>query len=673
MGSSHSTLIKEGEGHPAVFYRGVAAALDGRYTVAELSFLQALKEHPGHDFWQELTKAVLLKEPTTVSDNAKAAEEEAEEKNRRKHDEPTVPALDTTVTPGSSSSGVRHKSVLAGHSTQDAFQSDPSHGETRNGAHPAVRRGDEDSSSEDVAPAPDAAQTIYSTKVVDIRFPLNQNLASVLNFFRLLSDIAHTYLQMETDELEAEKVTALAARYCLFTISHTQMLLHCLTLWKEENIRDGLGLIDYAKTRGLKLGVAAVVEEDVEDDMSDSSSGGGAGGRGSDASSAERPGADVLERKWRGKDRTSARLFTMALAEANCRYHAMSALVNYCYVLMRTYGTVAERRQNHVYTNALDHLDAALSMIVDLAKEYPTEYISRLVLQYIPSSSACGGGRDALSSHGASSHGSHQRSLFVGNDQHRHLCAAGSNWYPTHSALIPLLLVRSVRLCVQESTRRGSQAVLQSPAQRMSYHYLSWATDSALTPVPGCSAYVLVRSLPGFVPGNWTTAHQRSTVGHGAGTRDSIVASVYPGEAEPSGEARVTAAAVERDMITDLRTRHVPRRSVVITEENMTFLKKCRNRLVKNGYGLNTDLNLSDERTGVMLCLNEAALLALQALLLSAKLRLLAGQPEAADPYAKGLDSIVSGLFGPESAELHLFRYMMAAETDAPKSKAERS
>ncbi|GET93849.1 sodium stibogluconate resistance protein, putative [Leishmania tarentolae] len=62
MGNSQSSVPVEGEGHPDVFYRGVTAARDGRYTVSEVYFVQALTEHPGRSFWETLTSAVLLKE-----------------------------------------------------------------------------------------------------------------------------------------------------------------------------------------------------------------------------------------------------------------------------------------------------------------------------------------------------------------------------------------------------------------------------------------------------------------------------------------------------------------------------------------------------------------------------------------------------------------------------------
>ncbi|KAG5471984.1 hypothetical protein CUR178_02649 [Leishmania enriettii] len=62
MGNRQSSVSKEGEGHPEVFYRGVKAAREGRFTVSELCFVQALTRHPGRSFWDTLTKAVLQKE-----------------------------------------------------------------------------------------------------------------------------------------------------------------------------------------------------------------------------------------------------------------------------------------------------------------------------------------------------------------------------------------------------------------------------------------------------------------------------------------------------------------------------------------------------------------------------------------------------------------------------------
>ncbi|CAJ1991280.1 sodium stibogluconate resistance protein [Leishmania donovani] len=62
MGNRQSSVPLEGEGHPEVFYRGVKAAQEGRFTVSEVYFVQALTRHPGRHFWDTFTKAVLQKE-----------------------------------------------------------------------------------------------------------------------------------------------------------------------------------------------------------------------------------------------------------------------------------------------------------------------------------------------------------------------------------------------------------------------------------------------------------------------------------------------------------------------------------------------------------------------------------------------------------------------------------
>ncbi|CAC9518335.1 sodium_stibogluconate_resistance_protein_-_putative [Leishmania infantum] len=610
MGNRQSSVPLEGEGHPEVFYRGVKAAQEGRFTVSEVYFVQALTRHPGRHFWDTFTKAVLQKERSAGFEGGGASLP----KDGVQEDVDAGPAADGPLGP---CNDVQPQTVLGG-SVPDKADELPGSGD----------RGDGGDSAEQADARTNGAQSVHDTKVVDVFLPLDGGLTDVMDYYRLLADIGHTYLQLIPSTAHMEKVTGLAARYCIFTITHTQMLLHCLTLWKEAKLGDGGGFIDYAKVRNLKIcsGVAELSAE-LNPDSHSSNKG---------------------KQKWRTIDRTASLLFTLQLLEANCRYYCLVFLADYCGLLLRSYSRLTDQRKvNRVYANIVEHLDMVSRLVLGLAGEYPNEYLSRLIMASLPKPSNFD--RECLSSMGASSHMSSQKILSFGNDQHRHLYASGYPWSPTESALIPLILARNVRLHVQENVSRHSQAQLRSPAERMSYHYTKWNFASDLVILPGCSLYMLKKSLPGFVPGKSTFAHYATMAEH-----EELH---LPGAAADAHWQRGSAAV------------HVPgdgggaapgsHRNPPISEgsagaeKREALTKKCEERLIKKRRYINADLHLSDERTCVALCLEEACATALPSVLLASMLRKMSGIPESAE-FINNVTNLVTGLYGPDSSEWHI-------------------
>ncbi|KAK7201916.1 sodium stibogluconate resistance protein [Novymonas esmeraldas] len=635
MGNSQSTVPKEAQGHPALFYRGVKAANEGRYTVSELYFVQALSRHPGQHFWDTFTKAVLQKENKLGAEKGNTSPSKGDLDKEKADVDPDVggPLDPSNDAPG-------RQSLFAAPSTEKG-NGDSNHAGGKTNGSEELSDGrdsdDDESSARQTDAKTNGAQSLYSTKVADIQLPLNGNLFPVMDYFRMMADIANAYLVLLATTPCPEKVMGIAARYCLFTISQTQMLLHCLTLWKEDKFGDGGGFIDYEKKRGLKFGVDVADRNSTELDTDTSSGNSGAS-----------------KQKWRTMDRTASLLFTLALLEAKCRYYFLSSVVCYCGLLFRASATVKEgRKQNRVFANAQEHLEVAVAMVWDLAKEYPNEYLSKLIMTTLPRSSS--GDRDMHSSIGASSHASNQMSMSLGNDQHRHLYASGSPWTPTQSALIPLISARNVRLSIQQDVGSHSQAQLRSPAERMSNHYVVWGFPVEVFVVPGCSLYLLERSLPGFVPGKSTLEHQvtiseqdtlsGSSQGRRSNaTQDGNVAVPLPGNGDGAAAAQRNSVASENEAEKKKR------------EEAM---KKCEKALAKKRRYINSDLNLSDERTCVALCLEEVCVLTLPVIYLSAALSSTAGEPENAESYLETLRSLTLGLYGPTSSEWHLIRTLV--------------
>ncbi|KAK7201919.1 sodium stibogluconate resistance protein [Novymonas esmeraldas] len=629
MGNSHSTVPKAAQGHPEEFYRGVKAAKEGRFTVSELYFVQALQGHPGHGFWDTFTKAVLQKDRKAEVDADKPAEKDEEEEH-----------ADATAGTESDAGGPLNSEDKAT-ARKSVFTSNGEGGETADTISGRKSPEDEDEEEEDDrdAKATDAdaktngTHSVFSTKVTEVQLPLSGQITPILDYFRLMADVQLTYLELVLNSPYKQKVSGLAARYCLFTINHTQMLLHCLTLWKEDKFSGEGGFIDYEKKRNLKFGTDVSEDQYAELDTETQSS-------------------SSSKQKWRTMDRTASLLFTLALLEANCRYYFLSSVTNYCGLLIETYPTVKEgRKQNRVYSNVMEHLEVVFATIWDVAKEYPNEYLSKLIMTNIPRSSS--GDRDFHSSVGASSHASNQMSMSLGNDQHRHLYASGSPWAPTQSALMPLIIARNVRLSVQESVSRRAQAQLRSPAERMSYHYIMWRSPVVLLAVPGCSVPLLQKSLPDFVPGKGTLLHRRVTFIRRPTNNDSQLGLQYPTGNDENAAVHVSP---EEDMMLDLHPELDHRGSAAEARKREENMRKCKEAIVKTAGKVNTDLNLSDERTCVMLCLNEVSNISVVALLWAAQLRYLAELPDAAAPYATGMVEMTSGIYGPESPELFMVR-----------------
>ncbi|CAM42531.1 putative sodium stibogluconate resistance protein [Leishmania braziliensis MHOM/BR/75/M2904] len=617
MGSKPSSVPREGEGHPEVFYRGVQAAREGRFTLSEVYFDQALTRHPGRHFWDSFTNAVLQKERSACPEGGGTSPSRGDAE--KVDTDPGVGGLlnlwGEAQPPSAFGGGMDREDDLAGGENIRA----------ENGQGGLPGSGDDGDAAELADAMASDAQPTHGTKVADIYLPLDGDLFHVMDYYRLLADIGHTYLQLIPSTAYVEKVTGLAARYCLFTISHTQILLHCLALWKEANLGDGGGFIDYEKRRNLKLG-----SEHYTDFSSDPQS------------------SDRRGQKWRTMDRTASLFFTLGLLESKSRYYCLSFLVNYCGLLLRSYSGLTEQRKiNRVYANIVEHLDVANRMVLDLANDYPHEYLSHLIMENVPR--PLSGDRDFHSSMGASSHAGSRNILSLGSDQHRHLYASGCPWTPTQSALIPLILLRSIRLSVQETVSRTAQAQLRSPAQRLTYHYTGWNFDTGLVIVPGCNLYMLRKSLPGFVPGKSTLAHHITMteqeefhlpIGGAEGRlRDGSVAVPVPGHGNDAARG----------------SRHnsrVPEGSAAAAKREAR-IKKCEEKLIMKRRNINTDLNLSDERTCVALCLEEACALVLPSLFLSLVLRKVSGDPDYMESYVS-LKALGTGLYGPESSEWNI-------------------
>ncbi|KAG5471311.1 hypothetical protein LSCM1_01390 [Leishmania martiniquensis] len=624
MGNRQSSVPKEGKGHPEVFYRGVKAAQEGRFTVSEVYFVQALTRHPGRRFWDTLTNAA-LRRGCGAGPEADAAPPPKEGAGRQAGADAAFGG------PLDPSDQAERRSVFC---SSVGGAADPAEGaaggcEYEEDLLPGGGGGDGGGPGEQADARTNGAQSALGAKVVDIHLPLDGDLIHVISYYRLLADIAHTYLKQLATTAHVDKVTGLAGRYCILTISHTQLLLHCLTLWKEAHFSDGGGFIDYDKRRHLSLG-SDVAEEPQDDSDSDVRS------------------TSHRRQRWRMMDRTASVLFTLGLLEAKTRYYCLAFLISYAALMMRCYAGLTEQRKiNRVHANIVEHLEMASVLVWDLAKEYPNEYLSRLVMANVPRPSSPD--RDGISAAGASSHASAQNIHALGGDQHRHLYASGCPWSPTQSALIPLVLARNVRLSVQARVSRHSQAQIRSPAERLSYHYTGWNFDTGLMIVPGCSLHMLRRSLPGFVPGRSTWAHYAIMAEHEefyiasrtveADEHRGSVSVRFPEEGDAATRSRFLSSRASEDS--------------AAARKQEERIKQCEEKLIKKRRQINTDLDLSDERTLVALCLEEACALILPSLFLSSVLAKMASEAMWKDIYLLER-AIVTGVYGSDSSEWHI-------------------
>ncbi|KAG5471312.1 hypothetical protein LSCM1_01391 [Leishmania martiniquensis] len=625
MGNTQSEVPKEGQGHPGLFYRGVRAAKEARFTISELYFVQALGRHPGRPFWNTLMPAVLDREVS-----------------RKKSDAPFVAQV------VASSEALEEPEVggavgKAGQPGDSRYCTEARGG--RGGGRPSLSEGEDDSDvlKRDACLA--AQDVSFDTEVKDILLPLDSQVRDTLDFLRLLADMALTYLDLLTTTCHTEKVRCIAARYCLLVVSHTQVLLHCLTLWKEEHLPHRGGLIHYAGQHNQSR--MASLHDDAND-------------------------GEVVVNGWgtpdgeqKGGPRTSCtyqRNFALALVEATCRYYFISFTVSYAGLLIGSYGaavTGRSRRQG-VYDNAVDHLEAALAIVRGLAREYPNEYLSKVILQSFPEPSR-GARWPRRRSSGTSLHFSCMKLLPLSSGHYRHIYTCGATWSPLQSALVPLAYARSVRLVVEWRSQDCVDAYLVSPGCRTSYHYLSWLSEAKFLAVPGCSQYMLERALPDFVPWKGTRRYKTEILLSPKASELAHSTACPPSSLHPSLPL-TDDAAVRYQAVAMVELIQRPPLNVVdemSASAKKALMRKWKESLKKSGRNINTDLDFSDARTCVMLCQNEACFLGISALLNFAQLHKAAGEVDAAAAYGRAVENLVEGLFEPQSAELHMVRFLL--------------
>ncbi|KAK7201912.1 hypothetical protein NESM_000258800 [Novymonas esmeraldas] len=651
MGTTHSTAPVEGQGHPDYFYRGVAAAKEGRCTVAEIYFAHAMNDHRGRSFWAHMIPAVLPTSAESVAASSKAPPP----KQRGSGDAERPPVTQdqqcaraavvyrATGAFGSTVSDASSHACDVGQSPVE-WPTESPHDTSPCTEVPDIKadvevEADAEAEAEEVIGA--AAAPV--SDVVDVFFPLNGRVSDVLDYFRMLADIALTYFEMLATTQHEKKMTSLAARYCLLTISHTQVLLHCLTLWKEEHLgSDGGGFIDYERKRHANANVGAVTEEVA----------------------AVWPDSEVSVTVPERRPEThldSSDFVTLALVEANCRYYYLSSLLNYTRLLTKACAVAADdERRALVYGNILEHLDAVFASVRSVALDYPQEYLSDVILAHIPSCMPHGGGYGDGSSRATGSERTHPSWLGISGDTHRHLYASGCRWSPLWSALIPLACARKVRLNVQESSRHRGHTNLLSPAQRVTYYYCCWATKATVLTIPGCSQYLLSRALSGAAAGKGTQSHKtqllvRRQALQGGSRRVSKSASRAP----HSDMEGVTVSLGTLDTNGVSRGCDAVSGSADSAAQLKALARRSGGGYRRSGRHVNTDLDLSDERTCIVVSQDEASQFGASGLLCAVLLMSAGGLEEAAASYATALERLVCDTYGPDSEEMNMTRYWL--------------
>ncbi|KAK7201914.1 hypothetical protein NESM_000259000 [Novymonas esmeraldas] len=642
MGNKLSQVPEEGQGHPDLYYRGAAAAKEARFTVAELYFVQALQKHPGRHFWDTLMGAVATQAnvvhadlPDTLDseDDAECDEDDAEMMMS-----PSDVLRETTApTPRRRSrylSWPRKSRPRMSEVLESKYE------------RQSPRRGTGETKSRVSAADARSARPDRCPDEIVVQLPLDDHLATILDFFRMLADIALTYLEMLGTTANKEKVLSLAVHYCLLTLSHTQVLFHCLTLWKEETLGDGGGLIDHAKRRRLSVAGAAVEECGTSVGEADSA-------------------VPMTRRERRTMSRTTSALFTLALVEANCRYYYLSFLINYCAILVGAYEQMEDPETcERVYANVQEHLGAVHAALRDLAQEYPNEFVSGVLLSHFAAAdgdSVPGRASPML----AGSVTRTARSVSWGGDRHRHLFNACGGWSPVTSALLPLSAVYGIRLRVEQPIGSSVQVPLLSPAQRMGFHYLAWQSPFVCLTVPGSSAYLLERSLPNFVAGPGTrrcnpTTMKRMASDVAAATATLDASAAAAGEAESATTVRTSRrSSVQLHSLSG----SCCATDVMTPAQRTAFMKKCTRSVQRRGRAMNTDLDLSDEHTAVVLCLDEASTIGTMSLVVAAKLDKAARHAAAANAHIHTAQSVASALNGADSMQLQMLRCTLYEST----------
>ncbi|KPA78962.1 unspecified product [Leptomonas pyrrhocoris] len=220
MGAKQTKIENVGDNHPARFYDGCAKVQEGCYTVAEIYFNQAIRNHPGHAFWTDVMEVTVPK-----GDRGSDAEDPFDHGGERRDVDGAFVAAPRNSTSSPPLGSVRRllslpscrERAVSADSPRQAAQTIPSLAD------------DEDADSV----APEAA-----ARVPALIFPVDRRLVDLQDYVRMLSDIARMY-RRKADASggdSCDMALKLSMMYNSYTAVRLQAMLHLLqTHFAEHN------------------------------------------------------------------------------------------------------------------------------------------------------------------------------------------------------------------------------------------------------------------------------------------------------------------------------------------------------------------------------------------------------------------------------------------------------
>ncbi|KPA78970.1 putative sodium stibogluconate resistance protein [Leptomonas pyrrhocoris] len=220
MGAKQTKIENVGDNHPARFYDGCAKVQEGCYTVAEIYFNQAIRNHPGHAFWTDVMEVTVPK-----GDRGSDAEDPFDHGGERRdvdgafvaapRNSTSSPPLGLSLHDGNESS--RRTDGVSADSPRQAAQTIPSLAD------------DEDA---------DSVAAEAAARVPALIFPVDRRLVDLQDYVRMLSDIARIY-RRKVDASggdSCDMALKLSMMYNSYTAVRLQAMLHLLqTHFAEHN------------------------------------------------------------------------------------------------------------------------------------------------------------------------------------------------------------------------------------------------------------------------------------------------------------------------------------------------------------------------------------------------------------------------------------------------------
>ncbi|EPY15731.1 sodium stibogluconate resistance protein [Angomonas deanei] len=576
-----SSSIKTEEHHPDLYYKGREAIQQGRYSNAELYFQQCLANHPGRVFWNELLDGVFKKD----TGNKRGAEEEGEDVVFTNNED-----FDDAV---SKSTNPRKKKLLV--------------------------------------------------------LPSDREITPIVDYIRMCLDISHNYLSQPPDE----KNGRIAMLYCGFVSIALQVLWAFLYSWLAKR------------------------EEEAERHETASSRGeypdeeGGGKKRAHSAGDKKKETTDEKKEKEIERDDEKNILVKFGFARSidhpteaeisnwlhvfisYIRYSWHSATTNFC-VLVLLFSNELDatdiKRRKIVQQNIIDISKKVQYDLTALAKQFPEGMVARTVVKYMPpldyelhditefeGEPSQGTGQKTSSQNKSSKSSAFYASFTSSALGKQTFLSACRDFSIITPILVEVNFAVDFEFDINFDIPKKSLTMVQTPAERDTFHYISWFTAKEVIIVPGHNSAFLMKAIPHY----YTPPPK--------GPHSSLMIMDRPNAANMAKALLSPEAAANLNFITSYE------------DSQDTTANKIKS---KDGVlHVNTRLDFHDTLTLRKLGLEEAFVGCVPLFVMNIKLLQRTGEAKRADEFITYIDKASEAFYGRNSEEHKYLNGMLQTYT----------